>query len=240
MEYYAVLEEKELEMALLLKNRTELRDVCSVEEDFQPEGDVIDSMIEKDILRFPKEEQDTPDVIRKGDSGTLMWNPFVSFLLNGVFACKACFLQKGSDGSLSNLYFLGNNVVYLEHEKEGAPYVFYHVPFVPKFMGALASFYSRFEDIVPKDMERFTIDSENTESDLLDVVGNDSRITAFDSYITTWGSFDNELNFEGIVLIGKNLFTFCQRSNEGKIVCESMTADDFLVKISKWLISVHG
>ncbi len=219
MEYFVAMDRKELQVSLLLLNKTELPGVLQVEDGFAPEQACLDGMLSKGFFE-------------KKDSGT-GWTPFVKMVL-WTAANPESVLSIQGDGIQSRLYFYGETMILETRDPERDLFLFYYVPLIPKAIGGLASTLGQLEQAMG--------DSAAGKSKTIPIPGAVSLKEALQGgsqVITVDGWRFAEHVLEQAILQDEDGFWLAKRDGDNASL-ESAGFYDFIQSLTVWIAETHG
>ena len=233
MEYWVAMNEKELQMSLLLLKKTSFPGVLELRSDFSPEENDLREMVKKKFFE-------------DGDTGT-RWNPFVKTVLWSAVNAQSE-LRLDQDGQvLCRLYFYRETMILLVKEAKQDLYVFYFVPLLPKAIGGLAKCLENLETIMPPsaigDSRTLSLPSEVSEesksiSSILEYAFPDCYKGDF-TPITVNGWCFGERTIERVMIKTNGTFYITSR-NGAMLNLNAVGYFDFIQHISRWIVQTHG
>ena len=230
MNQWFALNADELAVIMLLMERTELKDVFSVGEDYTPDQQVIDKMAEK---QFFLETEDGRD-----------WNPLIHFVMWNVLNAD-CTLRIDRKNEIAYcVYFKNDVMVLLEKRKTDPGYIFYLIPYIPDAVGGVAKMLDDLNGELKAGADLETVFPETAPEDLDELTALLKKeaypsLTEKDILLRTEGCA-----YGAPIVLGEVILT-----SEGCVYAESdgaalnCTGTDYyglVTKLSEWIISIHG
>lgn len=220
MEYFVAMDRKELQVALLLLNKTELPGVLQVEDGFSPDQACLDGMLSKGFFE-------------RKDSGN-GWSPFVKMVLWTAANPESVLAIQG-DGVQSRLYFYGETMILQTRDPERDLFLFYYVPLIPKAIGGLASTLGTLEQV----MGNSTAGKSKTVPIPADTSLKDALSQAGSQVITVDGWRFDEHVLEQAILQDEGGFWLAKRDGDNASL-ESIGFYDFIQSLTVWIAETHG
>ena len=228
LEYWVVMNKRELQISLLLLNKTRLPGVVETGGEFQPEESDLRTMVEKGFFET-------------GESGTA-WNPFVKTVLWSAANAQSELWIDGRDGTMLRLYFHNETMILLAGEPENERYVFYYVPLLPKAIGGLARNLERLEAVMPPNAggETRTVPLPpelSGDSEWLSAIPGQTENGPVPLTVSGWSLGGRTL--ERALVETEEGFWSVSRE-DGQLQLSAAGFFDFLQEISRWIVRTHG
>lgn len=233
MEYWVAMNEKELQITLLLLKKASLPGVLELRSDFSPKENDLHEMAKK---RF----------FEDGDTGT-RWNPFVKTVLWCAVNAQSELRVDQENQILCRLYFYSETMILLVKEAKQDLYVFYFVPLLPKAIGGLAKCLENLETIMPPnamgDSRSLSLPSEvikehKSVSSMLEYAVPDWKRGDFTPLSVNGWCF-GEHTIERVLIKSDGTF-YITRSDEDMLHLNTVGYFDFIQHISRWIVQTHG